>query len=106
MPKTMTDRSADACLLVAFVIWGISIASPALGLMAQFIMIAVLAWKCDIKTLPALLILMLGRGNLRSSMEDVLSLRIGITLTPSSCLLIVVFIFVVKELLSNRYTLL
>lgn len=101
--RTMSDSRADLFLIFALLAWGIGCVHPAIGMLVQFPLIIVLVWKCDIKALPSLLLLMLSKSNVRALNSDDLVLRVGITLSQSSLLIIVLFFFTIRELMRNAY---
>lgn len=103
MMRRFTDRQADMFLFLGLVSWALSCINPAVGMLVQFPLIIVLAWKCDIKTLPSLLLLMLSKSNLRAFMSDELVLRVGITWSQRSLLIIVLFFFALRELMRSAY---
>lgn len=102
MKRTMTDGKADFWLFFAFVAWGAVCILPVLGLPLQFVSILYLVWRCDLKTLPALMVFMFGRGNL-FLYEGVTVIRLGVTLAPTSVFVFAAFFFTLKEVLSRRY---
>lgn len=101
--RYLTDPQADRFLVYAFVAWGASIVHPAIGFLLQFPAIIYLTWRCELKTVPALLVLVLGKSNFAfSGLEGQMALRFGITLTGDSCLLITAFFYALRELFSGR----
>ena len=101
--RTMSDSRADQFLFFALVAWALGCVHPAIGMLVQFPFIIALAWKCDIKTLPSLLLLMLSKSSVRALSENDLVLRVGITLSQTSLLIIVLFFFTLRELTRNAY---
>lgn len=101
--RPMSNSEADKWLFVALFAWLVSCIHPALGMLLQFPMIIYLVCKCDIKSLPALMVLMLGKGNINFFGRSLMALRLGITLTPSSCFTIVAFLLAVYNLIQQRY---
>ena len=100
----LSDEDADRFLLYAFFAWCVSCVVPVLGLLIQIPAIIYLAIKCDMKSLPALLVLMFGRNNFAlMGSEGQMAIRMGVTLTPTSCLTITAFFFTLSNLLKNRY---
>ena len=98
----MTDRQADFYILLAVLAWMLSCVHPAIGMLLQFPIIIKLVWMANMKTLPALMLLMLGRGNL-TMFQGTMALRLGITLTPASCFAIAAFFFAAYRIVINRY---
>ena len=104
MPKVMSDFTADKFIFYALFAWVASCVHPAIGLLLQFPAIIYLVKRCDMKALPALLLLMLGKGNIRMfAAAGEFALRLGITLTPGALFAISAFIFAIFGLLRNRY---
>ena len=104
MPKVMSVSTADKFLFYALFAWAASCVHPAIGLMLQFPAIIYLVKRCDMKGLPALLVLMLGKGNVKLfGIAAEFALRLGITLTPGSLFAISSFVFAILGLLRNRY---
>jgi hypothetical protein len=100
----MTDSGADNFIFYALFAFAASCVHPAMGLLLQFPAIIYLVKRCDMKALPALLVLMLGKGNVKLfGVAGDFALRLGITLTPSSLFAISAFIFTIFRLLKNRY---
>lgn len=99
----MNKSQADRFLFFAVFAWVISCTHPALGMLMQFPVIVYLVWRCDVKALPALMILMLGRGNINFFDRMQVALRLGITLSPTSCFAIAVFFFAVINICQGRY---
>ena len=98
------DSDADKILLYALGAWMISWVHPILGLLAQFPAIIYIVCKCNIKYLPALMILMLGKSNLRIwGVHEEFAIRFFITWTSSSCFSIAVFIFAIRNILLGKY---
>lgn len=99
-----TERQADAFLFLGLLSWVLRCIHPAIGMLLQYPLIVILVVKCDIKTLPTLLILMLGRSNLTFFGSDaVFALKVGITLTPESLFGISTFLFVLVRLIQRRF---
>lgn len=98
----MTDRQADLWLLFAFFSWGVACAVPPLGLLLQFLGVSALVFACNVKTLPALLLLVLDRGSLVST-DGFMAMRFGVTISPKSLLVFLMFMVTVWNLLKNRY---
>ena len=104
MPRVMSDTEADKFLLYALFAWASSCFHPAMGLLMQFPAILYLVKRCDFKSLPALLVLMLGKSNLRYfAVQGDFVLRFGITLAPGTLFTMATFIFAVIELLKGKY---
>lgn len=104
MPKVMSDSTADKFIFYALFALAASCVHPAIGLLLKFPVIIYLVKRCDMKSLPALLILMLGKGNFRifgGSAE--FALRLGITLTPTSLFVICAFVFAILGVLRSKY---
>ena len=102
--RTMSDSRADMFLFIALLAWVLCCFHPAFGLMVQVPIIIMLVARCDFKSLPALLILMFGKGNIPFfSGSDMLVLRLGITLKPENVFVISTFIFAAINLIKNRY---
>lgn len=104
MNKTMSDSRADWFLFFALGAFVISCVSPVLGLIVQLPLVIYLTCKCNIKVLPALMILMLGKGNLSLMQTEgvTYAIRLGITWTPASCFVIVAFFLAIKNILTSR----
>ena len=98
----MTDRQADFYILLAVLAWMLSCVHPAIGMLLQFPIIIKLVWMANMKTLPALMLLMLGKGNL-TMFQGTMALRLGITLTPTSCFAIAAFFYAVYRIVIQRY---
>ena len=103
MPKMITDRQADGFLMFAFFAWAMSVAHPAIGILFQLPAIIALIWKCNVKTLPALLVLMLDRSTIRIMGEAAFLLKIGITLSPSNVMALALFVLVLLKIVQNKY---
>lgn len=104
MNRFMTDREADKFLWYAFFSWLLSCVHPLIGLLFQFPAIIYLARKCDVKALPALMILMLGKQNLSVlGLSGTMAIRAGITWTSASCFLMSAFFIAVINLFRNKY---
>ena len=103
MRKILTDQQADQYLFIAFCAFALSCVHPGLGLLLQLPLMCVIIWRCDVKTLPALMVVMLGKYSLRMFNGMAVVLRIGITLTPSNLFIMVVFIFAALKILQGRY---
>ena len=104
MTHRFTDRQADVFLFWGVVSWVLCCIHPAVGMLVQYPLIVLMVIKCDIKTLPTLLLLMLGRGNLTFFSSDVVfALKVGITLTPDSLFGISTFLFVLVRLIQRRF---
>lgn len=102
--RTMSDSTADKLLFYAFFAWAASCVHPAIGLLLQFPVIIYLVKRCDIKGLPALLILMLGKSTFRFfAVQGEFAIRLGITLTPGSLFAISAFIFAMICLIKSKY---
>lgn len=99
----MSDKESDRYIMYALVAWVVSCILPAIGMLMQFPAIAYLVWKCNMKGVPAIMLLMLGRGNVRVFQSSALAIRLGITFTPSSWFVCVAFIFVMIQLLKGKY---
>lgn len=100
----MSDSSADRVLLFAAFAWLVSSLVPSIGMLMQFPVIAYLVWKADIKGIPALLLLMLGKSDVAFfDMAGHVALRLGITISPNSFFVIVAFLYVIKDMISGRY---
>lgn len=101
--STISDSTADKFLWFSLAAWIISSFVPAVGMLLQFPVIAYLTWKADIKGIPALLMLMLGRNNIRYfDMGGQVALRLGITISPAVMFLFVAFLVAVKVLMARR----
>lgn len=98
----MTDKKADQWLLFAFFAWMVACVVPPIGLILQFIGIGALVFSCNVKAIPAMLLLVLGKGSL-VRVGGVMAMRFGITLSPDSLLVILMFVMTVWNLLKNRY---
>ncbi len=103
MKRFLTDKQADQLIFYALFAWVVSLVHPALGMMLQFPMIIYLIRRCEIKVVPALMLLMLGRWNLSFFNSMPTALRLGITWTSTSLFAISTFFFVVFQLFNNRY---
>lgn len=103
MPRIMTDRQADQFLVFAFIAWGLGCIHPGLGLLIQMPLMAVLAWRCDVKTLPTLMILMLSKDALRANIGMMVALRVGITLGPANFFIIILFLISLTKMLQGKY---
>lgn len=101
--RVMSDRQADAWLWFALFAWVVNCVHPALGMLMQFAVIIYLVSRCDMKALPALMILMLGREHIAALSETTFALRLGVTLKPMSCFILSTFFFVLYRLVTNRY---
>jgi hypothetical protein len=99
----MSDRQADAWLWFALFAWMATCVHQALGMLIQVPVIIYLVSRCDMKALPALMILMLGPNNIAALSETTFALKLGITLTPVSCFTLSTFLFVLYRLVTNRY---
>lgn len=102
MNRTMTDRQADLWLLFAFFSWGVACAVPPLGLLLQFLGVGALVFACNVKAIPAFLLLVLDRGSLVGN-DGFMAMRLGVTISPRSFLVILMFMVTVWNLLKNRY---
>lgn len=98
----MTDKKADQSLLFAFLAWMVACVVPPIGLLLQFIGIGALVFSCNVKAIPAMLLLVLGKGNL-IGVGGTMAMRLGVTLSPNSLLVILMFVMTVWNLLKNRY---
>jgi len=103
MLRVMSDRQADAWLWFALFAWVVTCVHQALGMVMQVPVIIYLVSRCDMKALPALMILMLGPKNIAALSETTYALRLGITITPMSCFSLSTFFFVLYRLVTNRY---
>jgi len=103
MLRAMSDRQADGWLWFALFAWVVTWVYQPLGILIQFPVIIYLVSRCDMKSLPALMILMLGPNNIVALSETTFALRLGITLTPMSCFTLSTFLFVLYRLVINRY---
>ncbi|MBQ7178920.1 MAG: hypothetical protein IJS08_16000 [Victivallales bacterium] len=104
MSRFLSDSSADKLLVYSLVAWAISSVVPAIGMLMQFPVIAYLTWKADIKGIPALLLLMLGRSNIRYfAVGGQVVLRLGITISPVTFFTIVAFFVVIKNVILRKY---
>ena len=100
----ISDSTADRFLWFSMAAWIISSFVPAVGMLLQFPVIAYLTWKADIKGIPALLMLMLGRNNIRYfDMSGQVALRLGITISPVFMFLLVALLVMVRGLVSRKY---
>ena len=100
----MSDSTADRALLFAAFAWLVSCVVPPIGMLMQFPGIAYLVWKADIKGIPALLVLMFGKGNIRLfDMTGQVALRLGITISPVSFFAIIAFFFAIKNIVLGKY---
>lgn len=98
----MKTSTADFCFLLAALAFALACVIPPLGMVLQFVLIAVLVAKCDVKTLPALMVLVLGKGNLPSE-TGAWAMRLGVTLTPGAWLSFIAFFLVFWNLVRGRY---
>ena len=103
MRKQMTDIQADHFILGGLVALVLSCIHPVLGILVQLPLIGILVTKCDIKAIPALMLLMLSRANIVPIGGEEIAIRIGIALTPGSMFLLSTFCFSTFELLKGRY---
>ena len=103
MRKQMTDSQADQFILVAIVALVLSCIHPVLGIFVQLPLIGILVTKCDIKSIPALLLLMLSSANIVPIGGEEIAIRVGIALTPGSMFLLSTFCFSFFELLRGKY---
>ena len=104
MSPFMTDSEADRVLLFAVFAWIASILVPASGILLQFPVIVYLVWKAEIKGIPALLVLMLGRGNISFfDMAGQVALRLGITISPIFVFVAVAFLLTLNNLIKRDY---
>lgn len=103
MRKFMSDGEADRFLLYAIGAWAMCVVSPLVGMLWQFLLVGLLVWKCDVKTLPALMLLVLQRSNIAALPQVVDVLRLGITWKSASFLMINVFLFAIHGLIRDRY---
>ena len=98
----MTDKKADQWLLFAFFAWMVACVVPPIGLLLQFIGVGALVFSCNVKAIPAMLLLVLGKGNL-IGVGGTMAMRLGVTLSPNPLLAILMFVMTVWNLLKNRY---
>lgn len=103
MRKQLTDLQADQFVLGALVSLATSCIHPVLGIVVQLPLICILVAKCDIKSIPALMLLMLSCANIVPIGGEEISIRIGIALTPGSMFIISTFCFSIFEMLRGRY---
>jgi hypothetical protein len=103
MRKQITDIQADHFILGALIALALNCIHPLLGIIVQLPLIVVLVTKCDIKTIPALMLLMLNRANIVPIGGEEIAIRIGIALTPGSLFLLSTFCFALLDLLRGRY---
>lgn len=103
MTRRFDARQADLLLWAAFGAWILNCAQPALGMLVQFALIIYCVIRCDVKVIPALLLLVLSRGNLALFRSSYMALRLGITISPGSMLAIAVFFFSILRMLTQRY---
>ena len=102
MNRKMTDGQADFWLLFALFSWAVACAVPPLGMLLQFAGILMLVPRCNVKALPALLFMVLDRGNLVGN-YGFMALRLGVTISPQTFLVGVMFLMVFWNLLKGRY---
>ena len=99
----MTDRQGDMFIWGALVALFFSCIHPVFGILLQLPLICILVAKCDIKAIPALMLLMLSRANIVPLGGEEIAVRIGIALTPGSMFLLSTFCFSFFSLLQGRY---
>ena len=103
MPRVMSEIKADQLLWLAFGAWIINCIQPAIGMMFQFMLIIWCVKSCDVKVIPALMLLMLTRGNLGLLRADYMALRLGFTISPGAMLLISTFFFSIFRIIQGRF---
>lgn len=104
MMRSMPDAIADRLLLYAFFAWAVACVIPPIGILLQFVAIAYIAWKADIKGIPALMILVLGKTHLVSAtLSGEMALKLGITISPAISFVLFSFFKMVKDLFDKRY---
>ena len=102
--STISDSTADRALLFAVFAWLVSCVIPPIGMLMQLPLIAYFTWKADIKGIPALLLLALGRQNLAFfDMEGQVALRLGFTLNPMIIFILFSFLIAVTNIVKGRY---
>ena len=102
--STISDSEADRILAFSVFAWLVSCAVPPIGLLLQFPVIAYLTWKADIKGIPALLLLSLGRQNLAFfAMEGHMVLRLGFALNPMIIFILGTFLIAVTSIVKGKY---
>ena len=100
MPRVMSETKADQLLWLAFGAWIVNCIQPAIGMLFQFMLIIWCIKSCDVKVIPALMLLMLTRGNLGLFRADYMALRLGFTISPGAMLLISTFFFSIFRIIS------
>ena len=100
----MKDVVADKFLFLAIGALALCCVHPAIGSLVQAPLIIMLVARCDVKSLPALLVLMLGKGNIALfGNPQLVVLKLGITLKPENLFVISTFFFAVIRLVQNKY---
>lgn len=99
----MTNAKADWCILLSLAAWAASCVHPPSGILVQFLLISYLVCLCEVKGLPALMLLMLDRGNVKMLQSNTVALHVGVTLTPVSWFVVMTFAYVVLKLLRKEY---
>ena len=102
MPRIMADRQADQFLVLAFFAWGLSCVHPALGLLIQLPLLAILIWRCDIKIIPALMILSLDKSALRGLAGSHAAFKVGITMSSANFFMILVALYAIGLIVKGR----
>lgn len=103
MTRRFDERQADLLLWAAFGAWLLNCIQPALGMLVQFALIIYCVIRCDVKVIPALLLLVLTRGNLTLFRSSYMALRLGFTISPGAMFAIAVFFFSIFHMLTLRY---
>lgn len=101
--KRLSDRQADLYLFIALAIFTLSIVSRPLALFVALFFVARLTILCDVKVLPALMLLMFDKANIRAFAEGEMAIRLGITVTSASMFTIMAFLMVACRIITGRY---